>query len=278
MWKSHWKLEKGPFAEGRPPYVSLPSHDTAVLRLVHAIESAERRAVLTANAGLGKTTVLRQAFDEAKCAGRRFVLLNCPREGTLLVATLAERLAQHVAREPSRLAAWRALERGLRLAAIQAIHLVIGIDNCESADADARRDLESLANLTDGAGAKITLIQSGRPRQGRRADLDGPWSPAITLHSITRTQAEALLTAKLKSAGRDEPVFTARAITRLHCLSAGVPRLLEQFATLCLMTAAARGLEVVPHELVDSVEETRNDEVGLWQMDDRRQTESTRAG
>ena len=251
---------------------------TAIARLVHAIESAERRAVLTANAGLGKSTVLRRAFDLARGPGRRFALLNCLREGTLLVAMLAERLAAHVGREPSRLAAWRALERAVRLATIQGMHVVIGIDNCEAADNDVRRDIESLANLGAGAGAKMTVIQSGRPRPNRRLDLDAPWTPAITLESLTRAQAEALLTTKLRSAGRDEPVFTSRAVTRLHCLSAGVPRLLEQLAALCLMTAAARGLEVVPPELVDSVEKSQNDEVGLWQTHDGRPTESTRAG
>jgi type II secretory pathway predicted ATPase ExeA len=278
MWKSHWDLAKDPFAEGGPAYVSLPSHDEAIARLVHAIESSERRAVLMASAGLGKTTVLHRAFNEARRPGRRFAFVNCPREGTLLVAVLAERLAERLGREPSRLAAWRALERAVRLATIQAIHVVIGIDNCESANTETRRDIESLANLAADNSARITVIQSGRPRQERPGDFDRPWTPAITLESLTRSQAEALLTTKLKSAGREEPVFTARAVTRLHSLSAGVPRRLEQLATLCLMAAAASELEVVPPELVDSVEQTQNDEVEKWGINDRRPTESTRAG
>jgi type II secretory pathway predicted ATPase ExeA len=246
--------------------------------LVHTIESAERRVSLMALAGLGKSVVLRRAFAEARDPRRRFALLPCPREGTLLVAMLAERLGERVPREPTRLAAWRALERAVRVAAIQAIHIVIGIDNFESADRELRRDVDSLANLAQGDSARITVVQSERPRHLRRQDFDGPWTPAITLESLTRSQAETFLAGKFKRAGREEPAFTARAITRLHCLSGGVPRRLEQLATLCLIVGAANQLEVITAELVDSVERRQYDDAGSWQAENQAATPSGQAG
>ena len=42
--------------------MALPSHGEATSRLVYSIESAHRLAVLQADAGLGKSTVLRQAL------------------------------------------------------------------------------------------------------------------------------------------------------------------------------------------------------------------------
>ena len=57
-WKTHWGLDRFPFAQSDSPYVSLPSHDEAVARLAKAIENADRRAVLAADAGMGKSTVL----------------------------------------------------------------------------------------------------------------------------------------------------------------------------------------------------------------------------
>src|SRR5262249_1972975 len=147
-------------------------------------------------------------FDQAHDPKRRFVLLPCPREGSLLLAMLAERLGERALREPTRLAAWRALERAVRVASIQAIQIVIGIDNFESANAELRRDVESLGNLAQGGSGRITVVQSGRPRHLRRPYDDGAWAPPITLESLTRSQAESFLTTKLKSAGRDEPAFT----------------------------------------------------------------------
>ena len=146
MWKSHWGFEREPFAESGSPYVSLPSHDEAVARLAHAIESGERRAWLTAEAGLGKSTVLRQAFEETRDPHRRFVILSCPREGTLLWAMLAERWASAFSREPAgslpgepsnALSAWHRSNEFTSSSA----------STTASQRANHRRDIEALASV-----------------------------------------------------------------------------------------------------------------------------------
>ena len=70
----------------------------------------------------------------------------------------------------------------------------------------------------------MTVILAGRPKQSGGCEFPRPGTLAIGLESQTRSQTEVFLTTKLTAAGRDLPVFTLRAITRLHCLSAGVPR------------------------------------------------------
>ena len=52
--------------------------------------------------------------------------------------------------------------------------------------------------------------------------------------------------------GKHRPDLHPRALTRIHALSLGVPRGLEQLASLCLMGGAVRGLEVINPELVDA--------------------------
>ena len=252
MWKTHWGLEKEPFAESDALYVSLPAHDEAVARLIHSIETQERRAFLTAGAGLGKSTVLRRAFAETQSPRRRFVLASCPRDGTVLFAHLAERFAERVGREPSRLASWRALERAIRLASIQGTHVILGIDDCQLADSDGRRDLEALTRMGSGQNTRLTVIQCGRRTRGNRDDR---WAVAIGLESLTRSEADAFLATKLAGAGCRQSPFTPRAVTRLHCLGAGVPRRLQQLATRCLMVGASRGLLVIRPELVDGLAE-----------------------
>jgi MSHA biogenesis protein MshM len=71
--------------------------------------------------------------------------------------------------------------------------------------------------------------------------------------ALTRSDAENYLTAKLASAGRDEPTFTPRAIHRLHLISAGNPRGLDRLASLALMAGALRKLEIVTPEIIDGV-------------------------
>src|SRR4051794_19702616 len=42
VWMNHWRLAYDPFHGNRGPYVPLPTHEEAVARLVHAIETGLR--------------------------------------------------------------------------------------------------------------------------------------------------------------------------------------------------------------------------------------------
>jgi type II secretory pathway predicted ATPase ExeA len=250
---THWGLSRDPFAEIESPYVSLPSHDEAVARLVFAVETSQRRAILAAAGGLGKTAVMRRVSSEVLSPRRRLASVSCPRDGALLFALLAERLGQRVVREPSRLAAWRALERAIRLASLQGYQVVMLIDDCDDQiGATVRRDLDSLAHLGSTTTTGLTIIQFERT-QGEAQPFDcGAWSLTIGLERLTRSQAERYLATKLEWAGTTERIFTPRALTRIHALSVGVPRVLEQLASICLMGGAIRGLEVINPEMVDA--------------------------
>jgi MSHA biogenesis protein MshM len=254
VWMSHWGLLRDPFAEIASPYVSLPSHNEAVAQLVFAVETSQRRAILGAPAGLGKTAVMRRVFSEVLNPGRRLVAVSCPRDGTLLFALLAERLGQRVAPEPSRLAAWRALERGVRLASLQGFQVVLIIDDCDDqVDATVRRDFDSLAQIGSSTTTTgLTIIQFERTDGEAQPVGCGVWSPIVCLERLTRSQTEMYLATKLEWAGSTDRIFTPRALTRIHALSSGVPRGLEQIASICLMGGAVRGLEVINPELVDA--------------------------
>jgi len=251
----HWGLGRDPFAELDSPYVSLPSHDEALARLVHTIETAQRRAIFTAAAGLGKTTVLRRAFAETQSPRRRLARVSCPADGSLLFTLLAEALGVRVDREPGPRGSWRGLERAIRIASLEGFQVVLAIDDCDDLVAHPlRRELDSLVQLGSGSSTDLTIIQLERAdHHQHRSDSSDSWALAIGLRPLTRSQVERYLTTKLDAAGCTGPVFTPRAITRLHCLSAGVPRGLEQLASLSLIAGAGRGLEVIPPDLVDGV-------------------------
>jgi type II secretory pathway predicted ATPase ExeA len=252
VWMRHWGLARDPFSAVGTPYVSLPSHDEAVARLVFAVETGERRTVLSASAGMGKTAVLRKALSDVHNPRRRIASVSCPHDGTLLFTLLAERLSQRVAREPTRLGAWRALERAIRLAALHGDHVTFIIDDCsDQLEPTMRRDLDSLHQLGSTSSAGVTVIQLQRTGAEAGPSRYDKWPPAIAVERLTRSQAELYLATKFEWAGSTERIFTSRAITRLHSLSLGVPRGLEELALRCLIAGAGRRLEVINPELVD---------------------------
>jgi type II secretory pathway predicted ATPase ExeA len=196
---------------------------------------------------------LRKAFKELAGPRRRIVAVSCPRDGALLFTLLAERLGQRVGREPTRLAAWRALERAIRVASLQGEQVVVIVEDCdEQVDATVRNDLDLLGQLGSTTSAGLTIIQLERTDQEPGPAARMAWAPRIGLNRLTRSEVEHYLTTKIHWAGTAERLFTPRAISRIQALSLGVPRGIEQLASISLMAGAVRGLEVINPELVDA--------------------------
>lgn len=250
MVQRHWNLNRDPFAPGGEPFVATPTHLEALARLRHAIETGQRRAVLRAEAGLGKSAVLGRVLAEIKGPGVRIARATSPVDGPSLWLSLAEGLGGRPEPGGTRGSAWKGLADAARLCRAQGLGVVLAIDDCQDlTDPSDRLDLERLVHLDPHPRARVTVLQVGRDEPSP-AD---PWGLAITLGPLTRGEASAYLAAKLAAAGRGEPTFTPRAITRWHALAGGVPRGLERLAALALIAGAVRGLEIIPPEVVDGV-------------------------
>jgi type II secretory pathway predicted ATPase ExeA len=218
--------------------------------LAYSIEQAERQVVFRAEAGLGKTTVLRRAFEETRSPRRQFALLHSPSDRTELFGLLAQRFGQSLGRQST----WRAVARAIRVASLQDFQVVVAIDGWDDRlDHEFRHDLDALTHLGLEDRAQLTVIRVAQTRRDPQPESGESWTLAIGLRHLTRSQLEVYLTAKLVAAGCGETIFTPRALTRLHSLSRGVPRGIERLATLSLMAGAVRGLEVISPEVVDGV-------------------------
>jgi MSHA biogenesis protein MshM len=254
MWQRHWSLARDPFDDRRPSFVATPTHKEAVARLVHTIESGGRSARLVAGPGLGKSTVLSRAIEATRNPGRRFARAGGLADGPCLWSTLAAGLGGRVARDASRAEAWRVLVESARLCRWQGVHIVIAVDDSQALGSTADRlDLERLDHLDPDPAARLSVLRVGRPaalNESGPALID--WGLSIRLMPLTRGEAASYLAVKLEAAGRPEPTFTPRALTRLHSLSGGVPRGLDRLAGLAMIAGAVRGLEVIPPEVVDA--------------------------
>ncbi len=253
-WIVHWGLNRDPFVEHGGPYVPVPGHEEAVARLVHAIEAGHRLAVLSAPAGMGKTLVLSRALTEARDSGRRFAMTSNPLEGGHLYSRLAEKLGSRGPVAANRGAAWLALEQAVRGCALQGFQVVLAVDGCASLIiGGAGDDLRRLGQVGASAGGRVTvLLVLGE--ECLEGDLTyRSWTLAVGLRSLSCSEAETYLTAKLAAAGCREVIFSRRAITRLHLHSRGSPSGLDRLASLCLMAGAYRGLEAISSDVVEGV-------------------------
>ena len=76
-----------------------------------------------------------------------------------------------------------------------------------------------------------------------RIDIE-PWQQAET---------EGFVRHMLARAGRSPATFTPDALARLHEVTGGVPRNINQMAELALLAAAGQGLELVDVHTIETV-------------------------
>jgi MSHA biogenesis protein MshM len=251
MWECHWKLCRDPFAEADAPYIATPPHAEAVARLVHAIASGQRSAILQAPAGMGKSMVLAQVLAEARRRTRCVALVQSPPNGTSLLTELAEKLGLRVSPDLSRAHAWKRLADAVRLGFLQGHSVVLAVDDSHHlTDAADRLDLARLVHLAPSSRGRLIVIQVGRDFTHGAATPLG-WELAIRLVPLTRSEAEHYLLSKLRASGRQAPAFSSPALTVLHALSGGVPRGIDRLASLSLMIGASEAHELIHPKIVE---------------------------
>ena len=140
------------------------------------------------------------------------------------------------------------------LSRVQKQHVVLVVDDAQMLEARADvRDLERLARIDPHPETRLSLIVAVSEAGEMMASGSSDWLLAIRLLPLTRSETLQYVGEKLAEAGRRDPVFSPRALTRLHDLTGGVPRGLDRLASLALMAGAARGLERIGPDVLEGV-------------------------
>lgn len=83
------------------------------------------------------------------------------------------------------------------------------------------------------------------------ADLLNRVTVRVHLSPLTKDQTTCYLDHRLKMAGGGDKLFADDAKSRLHDYAGGIPRLLNNLATLCLIQGAAKKQKLINAALVD---------------------------
>lgn len=256
---AHWNLEFDPFTPGRSPYVATPGHEAAVRRLVEVVERREPRAILVADAGIGKSMVVAEALTRLRCVTRRIAKVVAPMDGPMMLGALATHLGVANRQDASRRAAWRAFSDAVQLCDAQNLSIVVVVEDAHWLD--QRSDLERIATVASHGRGQLTVVESSRPGADIPCGADLPCGLVVGLVPLTRTEADGYLRAKLAAAGRFEALFTPRAVARLHALGRGFPGRIDTLASRALALGATARREMIGADLIDSLCEDHELEV-----------------
>ena len=123
--------------------------------------------------------------------------------------------------------------------------VVVICDESHLLQPDQLEELRLLTNAEMDSASPFAAILAGQPtlnrqlRMGTFAALDQRIATRFTIKPMDLAESAAYLRHHLKLAGRDEPLFADDAIARLHRVSNGLPRALNNAAVAALIAAAA---------------------------------------
>jgi len=129
---------------------------------------------------------------------------------------------------------------------------VVGkIDEAHLLQPDQLEELRLMTNADMDSASPFAGILIGQPtlaRQLRTGTFAAPGQRIATRYAIKPmdlAESAAYLRHHMTLAGREEPLFADDAVARLHRVSSGLPRALNNAATAALIAAAAAGQDLV---------------------------------
>ena len=244
----HFSLTTLPFARAVPPGALLEhkSFSEALSRLKLALD-AKSPAVLTAEPGLGKSTLLAALSDGLDPGATHLVytpLCACGPYG------LIGQLAQRYGAKQKRTTTQTALALLEELSRSQKRELLI-LDDAHRLPAQSLDELRLLLNLDFDRASPFCLLLVGQPSLRERlaeselSSLSQRLSIRAQLSPLSENDTMSYLDHRLRAAGTTQTLFRPAATEKLFERSLGIPRLINNLATASLIAAATAGKKQV---------------------------------
>lgn len=256
----HWGLREPPLPGGLNPsaFYPNPTHDEALARMNFLVGRRRGVGLLLGGAGSGKSLVLEVLAAQVRLRGGVAVRVSLDAlEPEELLAALAVGCGLDPDRDATLPQLWRQFVDRLAEHRYQKLRTVLLLDDADRSLAAVRDQIGRLAQLEDGRATRLTWILAARPEHASRlgARLMELTDLRIDLAPWELADTDGYLRHALARAGRTEETFIPAALGRLHAVTQGSPRAINQVAELALLAAAAQGLPRVDEHTIDAVVE-----------------------
>jgi general secretion pathway protein A len=267
-YETFYGLAQPPFALAPDPaflYLS-PSHEVAMRQIVQALRRREPFIVLSGDIGTGKTTLCRallRQLDKTTLASlvlNPFLSIDELLRQVLVDFGVVSSEGAHAERFTSAATHQLASALGEFLQTLAPLRgsAVLVIDEAQHLSPRVLEELRVLSGLGGHDARLLQIVLVGQPDllEGLAASdmrqLDQRISLKAMLAPLDVDEVQHYIEHRLTVAGESVSVlFEKKAIKRLHALSGGVPRVLNQLCDRALMAGAERGVHEITPELVD---------------------------
>ena len=258
MYRSHWGLNGSPFPGCLDPslFYQSSAHEEALARLHFLVEQQRRLGMLVGPPGCGKSMLLEVfagKLDRKEFHVARVNLLGM--DDHEWIWTLASQMGMNPSVDAPGFRIWRMVSDRLTENRYQEIGTVVLLDDADDAESETLTQIVRLVHLGTLPGSALTIILTA---DSDRTDLVGarlielaelrielePWNESETTEYVKHSFARA---------GRKTPVFGPSALVRLHQLTGGIPRKVNQLAELSLLAGAGAEMNEIDPPTIDAV-------------------------
>jgi general secretion pathway protein A len=260
MYLRFFGLNEKPFAiTPDPRYLYLSErHAEALAHLLYGINESGGFIQLTGEVGTGKTTVVRTLLSRVPHHADVAVILNPRVTPVEFLLTICEELGLAID-EPDRDSVKQmvdALNRRLLAAHADGRRIIVIVDEAQNLSAEVLEQVRLLTNLETPTQKLLQIILIGQPELRELLDrtelrqLAQRITGRYHLEPLTPEETRGYVRHRLRVAGAGEEIFAPRALTEVHRLAGGIPRVINVTCDRALLGAYTQETHKVTATLV----------------------------
>ncbi|QOL26909.1 AAA family ATPase [Thalassotalea sp. LPB0316] len=260
MYTQYFGFKEIPFSIAPNPHFLYMSerHKEALAHLSYGLGETGGFVLLTGEVGTGKTTVSRCLLEQLGEDTQVAFILNPALSAFELLATICDELKIRYRKTGATLKTLTdKISQKLLKNHENQINTILIIDEAQHLQAEVLEQLRLLTNLETHTKKLMQVILIGQPELQQllqRQDLR-QLAQRITAryHLLPLTKAEVghYIEHRLAVVGCQQKLFTDSAISSIHRLSNGIPRLINLLCDRALLGAYAQGKQLVDKKMVN---------------------------
>ena len=257
MFKQYFGLKFNPFSKEILPEQLFENQELIeVSSRLNYLQNSRGIGLLVGEAGSGKSTALRKyvnALNPALYKPCYFAL------STVTVGEFYHGLALELGEQPQhkKVAVFHQIQQAINsLYYDRRITPVIILDEIHMAKNSVLEELRMLFNFKMDSQNPFILIMAGQPliRNKLSLNINNPLKQRIVVNYFLRglklEEIAQYFESRMKLAGINEEIFRPIALEVIHSITNGLPRVVNNLATACLLSACGQKQRYVDEETV----------------------------